>query len=101
MGYHIPIRRVVLTVVLSWQSKQPIRGKENHDNGFKDRLGSMTVLGVDDGGSDKRYLVKRHYSKDDLEMALGKPSDKFIIDDSGKVLATWPQCRSFWEWSNL
>lgn len=77
------------------------KATEEHNNGFKDRLGSMTVLGVDDGGSDKRYLVKRHYSKDDLEMALGKPSDKFIIDDSGKVLATWPQCRSFWEWSNL
>lgn len=77
------------------------KATEKHDNGFKDRLGSMTVLGVDDSGSDKRYLVKRHYSKDDLEMALGKPKDKFIIDDSGKVLATWPQCRSFWEWSNL
>lgn len=77
------------------------KATEEHNNGFKDRLGSMTVLGVDDGGSDKRYLVKRHYSKDDLGMALGKPNDKFIIDDSGKVLATWPQCRSFWEWSNL
>ena len=77
------------------------KATEEHDNGFKDRLGSMTVLGVDDGGSGKRYLVKRHYSKTDLEMALGKPNDKFIIDDNGKVLATWPQCRSFWEWSNL
>lgn len=77
------------------------KATEEHNNGFKDRLGSMTVLGVDDGGSGKRYLVKRHYSKDDLEMSLGKPNDKFIIDDSGKVLATWPQCRSFWEWSNL
>lgn len=77
------------------------KAAEEHNDGFKDRLVSMTVLGVDDGGSGKRYLVKRHYSKDDLEMSLGKPNDKFIIDDSGKVLATWPQCRSFWEWSNL
>jgi len=69
---------------------------DDYNYQFRDELKSMTIIGADDDGDSKRYLVRRKLT--DLDRILGE-SEQYIMDDTGKGIAAWPHWDAFEKWS--